>query len=615
MTEATAPRAVIAALPTVQYRVAVPAPATHMVEVALTLTNWQEPCLDVVFPVWTPGSYLVREYARHLQEFAAVDAAGRSLPWRKLGKNHWQIETGAERRSPQTLTLAYRLYANELTVRTNHVDASHAYLNGAATFLRVPALAQQPIQVTVQVPHPDWQVTTTLTECDRGDRRRTYQAADFDELVDSPIEMGQHHVSDFEAGGKAHQLVIWGQGNADPADLIPPIQKMIEVEARIFGDELPYDRYLFLLHLSAVGYGGLEHKNSCSLNYPRLGFANPEKRERFLQLVAHEFFHLWNVKRIRPIELQTFDYDRENYTPSLWFCEGVTSYYDLLIPLRAGVYDRRAFLGYLSKDMTRFLTTPGRLVQPLRESSFDAWIKLYRREAHSDNHQMSYYLKGQLVALVLDLLIRDRSDNQRSLDDVMRRLWQDYGRTEIGYSAAALEGVIAEVADTDLSDFFARYLDTTEPLPLGDYLERFGLKLRGDATSQPPYLGIRVASETGREVIQFVEAESPAWVVGIDPGDELLAIDGVRVNAEQLGDRLRDYAPGDRIALSVFHGDELRTYGVTLASPQALRYTLAPIQDPTPEQQNRLEGWLGPARSPVIASADPENDSVPTQPM
>lgn len=615
MTEATAPRAAIAALPTVQYRVAVPAPSTHMVEVSLTLTDWQEASLDVVFPVWTPGSYLVREYARHLQEFAAVDAAGRSLPWRKLSKNHWHIETGTERRSPQSLTLTYRLYANELTVRTNHVDASHAYLNGAATFLRVPALTNQPVLVTVQLPHPDWQVATTLVECDRSDRSRTYQAADFDELVDSPIELGRHHVVDFAAGGKAHQLAIWGQGNLNPTDLIAPIQQIIAAEASIFGDELPYDRYLFLLHLSASGYGGLEHKNSCSLNYPRFGFANLEKRERFLQLVAHEFFHLWNVKRIRPIELQTFDYDCENYTPSLWFCEGVTSYYDLLIPLRAGIYDRRAFLAYLSKDITRFLTTPGRLVQPLRESSFDAWIKLYRREAHSDNHQMSYYLKGQLVALLLDLLIRDRSDNRRSLDDVMRRLWQDYGREEVGYSAAALEGVIAEVADVDLSDFFARYLDTTEPLPLGDYLERFGLKLRGDATSQAPYLGIRVASEAGREVIKFVEAESPAWVAGVDPGDELLAIDGVRVNAEQLGDRLRDYAPGDRMALSVFHGDELKTYVLNLASPQALRYTLTPIHAPTPDQQNRLDGWLGPTRSPRPASADTEDDSVPTQPM
>ena len=260
----------------------------------------------------------------------------------------------------------------------------------------------------------------------------------------------------------------------DAEKVIWDMEKIIEVEADLYGG-LPYDNYVFLLHLSNNGFGGLEHKNSCTLNYSRFGFRDPEKYNRFIQLVAHEFFHLWNVKRIRPKALEKFDYEQENYTPSLWFSEGTTSYYDLLIPLWGGLYNSKAFLDNLSKEITRFLVTPGREVQPLAESSFDAWIKLYRRDTNSDNSQMSYYLKGELVSLLLDLLIRDRTQNQRSLNDVMRQMWEKFGKNEIGFTENQLKEVMESVAETDLTDFFKDYLHTTKELPFNDYLEPFGL--------------------------------------------------------------------------------------------------------------------------------------------
>lgn len=583
--EITAPEMSIS--PTLHYQVALPHPESHLFEVTIQINHWQASVLDLKMPVWTPGSYLVREYARLVQEFTAHDLDSQeTLPSRKIAKNHWRIETPHS----SAITVHYRVFANELTVRTNHLDGSHGFFNGAALFCYIPELAQLPLTVTIVPPAPDWQVTTALSPL--LGREWSYQAPDFDTLVDSPFEIGTHALYDFEVLGKPHQLAIWGQGNANPHQIIADTIRLIEVEAAIFGG-LPYDRYLFLLHLTAGGYGGLEHKNCCSLIYSRFGFNTPAKYHRFLQLVAHEFFHLWNVKRIRPIELERFDYEQENYTTALWFCEGVTSYYDMLIPRWAGIYNVKAFLELLGKEISQFLTIPGRKVQPLSEASFDAWIKLYRRDANSNNAQISYYLKGELVALLLDLLIRARFNNQRSLNDVLRQLWQRFGQTETGYTAAQLQGILEGVAEVDLHNFCDRFLQGTEELPFDDYLHPFGLRLQAVYDDPAlPFLGLRPKAENGRAMVQFVEADSPAALAGIDAQDELLAIAGIRVSADQVNERLQDYQAGDIIQITVFHQDELRTVSVTLAPPQPSRYDIVFLPDCSKTQTQNLAGWL-----------------------
>ncbi len=578
------------AQPTLHYRVEMPDPASHLFAIALRVAGWRLPQLDLKMPVWTPGSYLVREYARHVQDFTAasgLEPGCPPLPARKLAKNHWQIET----QGATEIVARYRLYANELTVRTNHLDSTHGYCNGAATFFYIPGWERCPLRVEILRPDPTWKIATALPPAEDADD--TFLAADFDTLVDSPFEIGLHELHEFEVRGKPHQYVIWGRGNADAARIVADTQKIIAAEADLFG-ELPYERYLFILHLSAGGYGGLEHKDCCSLNYPRLGFRAKDAYRRFLQLVAHEFFHLWNVKRLRPSALETFDYDRENYTDLLWFFEGATSYYDLVFPLRAGLYDAETFLENLAKDISRLQMTPGRLVQPLAESSFDAWIKLYRRDTYSDNNQISYYLKGQIVALLLDLKIRDRHDNARSLDDVLRQLWQKYGRFEIGVSAEALAATLSAVAATDLGEFLEGALATTAELPIAEGLAPFGLELVPNLPDDaPPYLGLKLTDEAGKTAVKFVAAASPAGAVGIEAGDELLAIDGLRVTAAALDDRLRDYRSGDRIELALFHQDELVVRSLGLAEPEPTAYRLVPVADPSPSQKQRYRGWLG----------------------
>jgi predicted metalloprotease with PDZ domain len=290
--------------------------------------------------------------------------------------------------------------------------------------------------------------------------------------------------------------------------------------------------------------------------------------------------------------LEVFDYDQENYTPSLWFSEGTTSYYDLVVPFRAGVYDAKLFLNGLSKEITRLQTTLGRQVQPVSESSFDAWIKLYRPDANSGNSQISYYLKGELVSLLLDLLIRERHGNARSLDDVMLLMWQQFGQAEIGFTPEQLQQAISSVAGMNLDDFFKRYVDGTEELPFNQYLEPFGLQLVGEDEEAVPNLGIKAATENGRELIKFVEAGTPAQVAGIDPGDELLAIDGIRVTALQLSDRLKDYQPGDTIQVTIFHQDELASIQLPWLSRPS-RYQLLPVEQPDSRQKQNFTGWLG----------------------
>ncbi|MDH6057911.1 M61 family metallopeptidase [Umezakia ovalisporum] len=587
MTEATAPRIKIDiqdTLPMIHYLVAMPQPETHLFEVTLRLINHSSNILDLKMPVWTPGSYLVREYAKNLQQFTAF-AGDKPLTWRKISKNHWQVNTtGASE-----LIVTYRIFANELTVRTNHLDSSHGYFNGAALFFRLPGWENLPIQITVLPPRPDWRVTTSLPPV--GDQSHSFWAADFDTLVDSPFEIGSHESYYFEVLGKPHELAVWGKGNLESQRAIADLEKIIEVEAEMFGG-LPYERYVFLVHLFGQGYGGLEHKNCCSLIYQRFGFRSQDKYERFVQLAAHEFFHLWNVKRIRPKGLEVFDYEQENYTPSLWFCEGTTSYYDLLIPLRAGIYDAKSYLNHLNKEITRFLTTPGRKVQPLAESSFDAWIKLYRPDANSNNSQMSYYLKGEMVSFLLDLLIRARHGNQRSLDDVMRQMWRKFGQPEIGYTPEQLQEVIESVAGVDLTDFFELYVNGTEELPFNNYLEPFGLHLVAEREEEP-YMGIKAKTEHGRELIKSVETGSPAQLAGIDAGDELLAIEGIRLTAHQLSDRLKDYQPKDTIEVTVFHQDELRTYSVTLEAPRPTKFQILPLHNLDTSQKENGAGWLG----------------------
>ncbi|HEY4001017.1 MAG TPA: PDZ domain-containing protein [Candidatus Xenobia bacterium] len=561
----------------IRYEVSMPRPATHVFHVDMTVESPPDP-LELVLPAWTPGSYKIRDYARHVQDFKAPGQ------WRKTDKNTWRIDHGGR----AEVTVSYRVYANELTVRTSHLTEDHALFNGTNLFFYVKGQLDRPIELRVEAP-PGWQVTTALPL-----RDGVFMAPDYDTLADSPVECGTQKLLTFEVAGRPHQVALVGDGNYDPARLTEDLQAICSAAVDVFR-ELPCDRYIFICELPAVGRGGLEHKNSTVVMFGRFDFRPSDRYESFLALCAHEYFHLWNGKRLHPPGLGPFDYEKEVHTHSLWVVEGWTSYYNDLLLLRAGRLDGNGFLKLVAKTWNGLRATPGRSCQSLTEASFDTWIKYYQRTAHSVNSTVSYYEKGALVALLLDLEIRWRTQGQRSLDDVLRALWREYGRTETAWPEGAVEALAEEMAGDDMRPFFRDYVEGTAELPMADSLARFGIKTVVDHPAEPvaPWIGLHTRHEGGRTVVTEVLWEGPAWRAGINAGDELVAFDGHRLTDSNLKSRLADKRQSDRIELIVFRDDLLKRFSIELSEPPWRDQRFEADTESNSAAAGLYAGWLG----------------------
>lgn len=590
----------------VHYGLSLAEPHTHLFGVEVHTVAGKEPA-ELVMPSWTPGSYLLREFPRNVQQFRAEDGHGRPLAWSKTDKNRWRIQAV----EGEAVRVRYSVYANELSVRTSHLDASHGYVNGASVFMYVAGREHAPLTLEI-APPPGWRATTALAE---GNGPHTFHASGYDELVDSPIEIGTHELLEWEVDGIPHRFAIWGRGNYDPDRLVRDTSRIIRAQKTFWGG-LPYRRYTFFLHLLPGGYGGLEHRDSCSLVADRWAFGGREY-ERFLGLVAHEFFHLWNGKRIRPAPLGPFDYTRENYTRNLWVVEGLTTYYTDLLLRRSGLITPERYLERLGEAITRFQALPGRRVQTLEESSFDAWIKFYRPDAHTPNAQISYYQKGALIGLLLDLRIREATGNRRSLDDVMRLLWECYGERDTGFPESGpggFEALAEEIASEPLGEFFDAFLRGTDELPYDRFLAAAGLRLATEEDEAEPApatsvaepaspagkdapQGMRIREEAGRAIVTHVLAGSAAHRAGVNAGDELVALDGLRATTRALAARFAEREAGERIGLTVFRRDELLTMEMEVQpAPKPLR--LVRIPSPSEFQESVYGDWLGIGREP-----------------
>lgn len=585
----------------ITYTIAMPRPHTHLYEVSIDAAGLTGTDVDFILPSWTPGSYMIREYARHVQEFAA-EAAGVSLRWSKVAKDTWRIETGGATR----IRVRYRAYANELTVRTSHLDGSHGYVNGATVFMYIPGRTGEPLTLVVQTP-PAWRVTTGLEPAgaqeawttDDGQRATAFSAADYDELIDCPIECGTHRLLTFEVDGIEHRIAIWGRGNQDERRIVADTRRIIETQRAMFGG-LPYRHYTFILHLTDGRGGGLEHRNSVTNQLNRWTFRPERSYERFLGLQSHEFFHVWNVKRIRVAPLGPFDYRRENYTRQLWTMEGVTSYYDNLFLLQAGLISRERYLEIIAEDIVTLQSQPGRALQSLEQSSFDAWIKLYRPDENSANSSISYYLKGSLVALMLDLEIRRRTNGERSLADVLRYLYTTYpitgpGFAEEGGYLAAVE-TVAGADGGSFRAFFARYISGTAELDYDQTFAYAGLRLewghKHGHNRVPAWTGLQLKSEDGRTLVASTRSDGPAYAAGVYAGDELLALDGMRIDATSFDARVNERAPGESVTLSLFRRDELLHVLVVLSPAPYDTLRLVRVDQPDAQQERLYRDWL-----------------------
>jgi predicted metalloprotease with PDZ domain len=551
-------------------------PQQHLVRASLRFTPSRRQ-LQLQLPGWTPGSYLIRDYVRHLEGLELL-AAGRPIPLERTGVAHWS----ALLPDLQPLELRWRLLATELTVRTCHLNGDHGFLALAAVVPQLDGLRWQAHRLTLQLP-ADWQAWVPLPRQPDGH----WLAADYDALIDAPIEAGPLQEHAFEVAGVPHRWVSWGGDPVagDPAWLAD-VERICLTCCRLMGEPAPAAAdYLFVLHLLEQGYGGLEHDNSCVLQFGRRALARPEGRRKLLQLVAHEYLHQWNVRRLRPAELAPIDYSRPTIIPTLWFAEGVTSYYDQLIPLAAGISGESELLEDLGSDLSRYRLTPGRGVQSLRESSQEAWVKLYRQDAYSGDAQISYYLKGAVLALILDLHLRRHGS---ALCVVLQQLWHSHGRHRRGYREVDLFAAFSSQA-ADLSTLLPQWLDQHDDPPVDDYLADVGLQLLAE-TSGHANAGWDLESSQGSVRLRRVSRQGAAERAGLEVGDELLAINSERLVSPELAAGL--IGPAAEVELLFCRDGRVRTTMLDPGEPALERWQLRSDPGADPTRIAARQRWL-----------------------
>ncbi|MDA3806398.1 MAG: PDZ domain-containing protein [Thiomicrorhabdus sp.] len=581
----------------IQYSITPQDPKGHLFEVTLTIAFPAQPYQQVRLPNWIPGSYLIRDFSKHLIDLKAMDSKNEPLELFWTEKSTWQFASNGK-----PVTIRYQVYAWDLSVRGAHFDESHAFFNGTSVFLAVDGQREKSCSLEVfsteftQANH--WKIATGLpSQKVNKFGFGTYHAPNYDSLIDHPFELGTYAEVDFEACGVPHRVVLTGLFDLDEDRLKADLIKICEYEIKLFGEPAPMQNYLFQVMVTGSDYGGLEHRNSTALMCSRddLPYIGMKKATdgylRFLELCSHEYFHTWNVKRIQPEIYQKADLSEPVYTNQLWWFEGITSYYDGLILKRAGLVDDETYLNLLAKQMSSVYRMPGRFLQSVAESSLLTWTKFYQQNENAPNAIISYYTKGSLIALGLDLTIRQQTQGVKSLDDVLLHLWQHFGKTAVGLQEGQIEALCSEVSGIDLTDFFNRYLYGTEDLPFETLFKGVGIEfslrqptsLTDSGGSIPPeedsvelQFGANVSDTLQQTVkITHIWNNRPAHQAGLSAGDELIAINGVKISTQaQLQQRLKRSQESTPWQCHFFRRDELRNCLVHLTPAPADRVTL-----------------------------------------
>ncbi|MDG6778040.1 PDZ domain-containing protein [Thiomicrorhabdus sp. zzn3] len=573
--------------PSIRYTLTPADPKGHLYEVRLRIPQPKQPVQSLSLPNWIPGSYLIRDFAKHVISVEVFNLNGEQLeervPVNAVDKSTWEFESNG-----QPVEVCYQVYAWDLSVRGAHFDETHGFFNGTSVFLAVDGLRDLPCFVSIEANafcrKQAWKVATGLPKVDTDEFGfGLYCAEDYDALIDYPVEMGTYQEIHFDACGVPHTMVLSGQFECDVERLKQDLIKICETEIKLFGEPAPMDNYLFQVMVTGSDYGGLEHRNSTALicsrdDLPYHGMTEAtDEYIQFLELCSHEYFHLWNVKRIQPKVFQQSDLREPAYSNQLWWFEGVTSYYDALILLRAGLIDQKKYLQLLAQQMTRVYRMPGRFKQSVAESSWLAWTKFYQQDENAPNAIISYYTKGSLIALALDLTIRQQTGHQHSLDDVLLHLWHHYGQTGQGLEEYEIERLCSQVTGVELDHFFERYLYGTEDLPFAELFDgeniefelrpAVGLKDLGGENATPPlasHLGANLADSEHQTVkLTHVWHGQPAYQAGLAAGDEIVAINGLKTgSASAIEKQLKRMNPAAEETVvwrcHYFRRDELR---------------------------------------------------------
>lgn len=561
-------------------------PQAHYVEIEMDLDHFNEKFIDLKMPVWTPGSYLVREFARHIEGFEA-SADGLPVHFEKLTKNTWRVENPHER-----LKIRYRVYGFEISVRTNFIDVDHAFISPAGTFLYPDGHLEHSSTIQINLPEKWKQVSTGLPKSATGELQ--YAADNFDILFDSPIEIGNQDIWHFDAANVAHEFAMVGGGSYNKQQLSADIQKIVEEETRIWGEN-PNNNYVFITHNYQSGGGGLEHLNSTVLGASRNAYTIDAAYKNFLSLVAHEYFHLWNVKRLRPKALGPFNYDQENYTEGLWIMEGFTAYYDNLIIRRCGFFSAKEYLNALANEFNLVYNRAGHRVQAAAQASFDTWIKQYRPDENSINSSISYYNKGAMLAVALDIYIIAGTQGMKRLDDVLRAAYNLFYKMEQrGFEEYEFQQLAEQVTGLDLAEIFAA-AHGTEELDYNRFFAAVGYELIDlNKDSHELSLGIRYQEQEGRIFVKNVERGSAAWDAGLNVNDELIAINGSRLDVagREMEFILEQAKEEDIIDILIARDGRIRTIHSPLRRNNKQLWSIQPKSDASSAEKALGKIWL-----------------------
>ncbi|MEM9064714.1 MAG: PDZ domain-containing protein [Planctomycetota bacterium] len=570
----------------VAYRIILERPQNQLATFEVVFPDVPPGDFVIHMPTWRPGRYVMLDPAGTVRRFDAFDAQGNTLQWRKSRRSSWTLSIN----ETTDVTVRYELFANDINVRTRHVNDTHGFFSGSGVFLYSELHRDHGCTVALDIP-PGWEVASGLSQVD-GDSR-LLRAASYDILVDSPIETGDFRRLEFNVQGVPHEITLWGDaplgGLVTEQRLKDDFAAITEYQAKLFG-EIPYDRYVFIIHSGEGLRGGTEHWNSTVMQTNSRSFLERDRYASFLGLTSHEMFHTWNVKRLRPAGLVPYDYQDENLTSLLWVAEGTTTYYDDLTLVRMGLISVAEYLAILRNSIAGYRANPGRHLQTLSASSTDAWTRFGNAGSDGANSTVSFYRKGMLVSLLLDMQIRERTGDAASLDDLMRDLYERHPLHSGGFTVKDFGEAVDRVGGGPAAPFFEAYIDGLESLPLEAVLERCGLKLELNPPEDPePWIGLRLNGNT----VRSARADGPAFRAGLIEADELIAIDGRRLAAGGLTDALARHEIGEPVEVSFFRRGMLRTLPVRVSQDPAAGLTLEKVAEPTTSQRAAFEAWVG----------------------
>jgi predicted metalloprotease with PDZ domain len=569
----------------IDYTVSMENPNNHYFHVSLIYSGFKEKSVDLKLPVWTPGYYMIMDYPKYVISFRVTDVSGKELSWKKTSKNRWKISTDKS----DILRVTYDVFAFRTSVADSFLDDGRGFISPTGIFMYPAGHKDNPVNVTIKPYEKFTQLSTGLDPVEG--RTNTFYAPDFDMLYDCPILAGNQEILKFEAEGIPYTIAAENLGNVDREKMTENFKRIVETATSIIGEK-PYSHYTFIM--MNRGMGGLEHTNSMAVFTNRLNFSSESSANGWLSFIAHEFFHLYNVKTIRPIDLGPFDYDEENYTTMLWFSEGGTVYYENLILNRAGFFKREDVYRELQGSISNYEKIPGHLFQSAAQSSYDTWMLFFNRSENASNTTISYYDKGCALTMLLDLKIRHESGNKKSLDDVMRELYQVYYKDKKrGFKDDEFREACEKAAGTSLSEIFDIYVPTVRDIDYAKYLGYAGLTINLNPVELPgAWIGVTTRQDNENLVITGVEWDSPGYKAGLSPQDVILEINGQKANEDLLNKVMDAASPGSKITLTITHRNITDKIEVVTSRKTERSYEIKPMSDPSPEQIAILDKWL-----------------------